>query len=1284
MHLKQLNLLGFKSFAHKTSLHLANGMTAIVGPNGCGKTNILDALRWVLGEQKVSLLRGSRMEEVIFNGTKDAKPLGMAEVTLRLVNDRGVLPTEYNELQITRRLFRSGESEYLLNKVPCRRKDITELFYDTGMGAHSYSVIQQDMIEAVISDKAEERRFLFEEAAGITKYKQRKRAALRKLEATENDFLRLNDIFAEVQTRVRSLKRQYHKAERYQKIQDEIKGWELYLGSQRVRAIDQQRRELKAELDKLADATSEKQAQLDRLSARLEADRKQQVDLERQLSEVSNRVFEITESAHEQETQISVLTEKRSNARQLIERNGDDIQALNTRLGLLAEQVEEAEEKLRAHKQQQLDLSEQLAQAERAQADADERLLAARQARETENRKLAELEGQLLSGKSEEDHLQEQETELTEGLADIKAQLEQIDSDAAESQSRKLDYTQQMDALSRQRDEARRQFDDLQQQLEQLNEQSMQATEAIARLTASIEASEARRKLLSDMIMQYEGFESGVVAVMERQEQWPGVLGTVADKFVPVDGLERALEAALGEMAGFLICRNRQSAEEVIDYLRREKKGRIGILVPESGMINPVVHRPQLDGDEFVGWMDQFITAENELRPLMEAVLSRVAVFKEGADPSPILQKLPFGFKAVSTEGQVYGKNLIAGGSDDTFPLFRRRERIEEQEKLIAQLTDELQSARRDKGELERQAATTRSELTTTDEQVDSLAEQRIQVEQQLREAEYQQRTLETSRDRLVKDQATLNAKLEKTRARQYSLGLSFNELATKKDDLVSTLSAKGVTLEDLERIANDATSQVSRLQMQSIETRSRVEQTTSQISHLHELRQEMNNTIATKRAEIAQAERQIDNSTERIAELETTLKRTFDERSTVSSQQAELREQQAIIMEQVDAAEAELKTLRSSREQVSQQRHELEINLTTLASEANSVAERVRDEYGLDITTIAVNRPNDEITDEQARRHLSEQKEKLKSFGAVNLLALEEYEEASEREKFLREQLEDLRTAKDDLKSTINKINHTARILFSETFEKARANFKKLFVELFSGGEADIRLVDPDDPLESAVDIFARPRGKKVLSITMMSGGERALTAIALLFSLYLVKPSPFCILDEIDAPLDDANCRRFLRILRTFSKQTQFIIITHNKITMEAADNLYGVTMEQPGISQLVAVRFNQADEADLDRDPSRLLDETSAIAAGADNGSDNGTNDSEHTADYDVAPAVTDSDFDDEPGEPETMDDPEETSGAESEDADDQEMVPGSISERMSSDIRVSSDPDDDTSQ
>ncbi|MEE8575834.1 MAG: AAA family ATPase, partial [candidate division Zixibacteria bacterium] len=339
MNLKRIDILGFKSFANKTSVTFSNGVTAIVGPNGCGKTNILDSLRWVLGEQKMSLLRGGKMEEVIFNGSHDLKALGMAEVTLTVRNDRGLLPTEYTEVQVTRRLFRSGESEYLLNKTPCRRKDITDLFVDTGLGPHSYSVIQQDMIEAILSDKAEDRRFLFEEASGITKYKQRKKAAERKMEATEQDFLRLKDIYAEVKTRSNSLYRQHKKAERYQRVVDDIRAWELHVGARRVAKMNEERQQFRAELDKLTTNRQEKETRLSVLSSELEATRKEQIDVDRQISAVSSEVYEVTEAVHEMEREVSISREKRSNAQTLIEKNRTDIESLEQRDKSLTEQI---------------------------------------------------------------------------------------------------------------------------------------------------------------------------------------------------------------------------------------------------------------------------------------------------------------------------------------------------------------------------------------------------------------------------------------------------------------------------------------------------------------------------------------------------------------------------------------------------------------------------------------------------------------------------------------------------------------------------------------------------------------------------------------------------------------------------------------------------------------------------------------------------------------------------------------------------------------------------------
>jgi len=1181
VYLKRLDILGFKSFANKTALHFCNGITAIVGPNGCGKTNILDSLRWVLGEQRVTLLRGSKMEEVIFNGTRDVKSLGMAEVTLSLINNRQILPTEYNEVQVTRRLFRSGESEYLLNKVPCRLRDIHDLFYDTGMGAHSYSVIQQEMIDAVISDKAEERRFLFEEAAGITKYKQRKKAALRKLEATEGDLLRLNDIYSEVQTQVRSLNRQQKKAQRYQDLLDEIKDWELYLGRLRLTTAQAETRRLREQFTALTDQRMERQALIDRLSSQLENDRKEQIDLEQDLSAVGAEVYGVSEKAHVLEREISILIEKRANARSLIERDQNDIRALQARAEILTGQSEQSHGHLDEHKREHEKLIEELAAAQEEQAVADRELLEARAVREDDNRELIDLEGELSSGRTADDNLRRQEQELDDAIEALQQQLSQRRDMQTQLRSRLAERQQALTDVQARRTAAEESEAAVSERIEQFIEKNEQITREQSNLAASLEACQVRRNLLEDMILHYEGYASGVVEVMEIRERFGGIHGTVAEKFVPAEGLEAAMEAALGEMAGFIICDSRPHAEQIVEYLKEEGKGRVGLLVPDSGTLNPLVKRPEIEADCFLGWLDASVSTDDELRSLMQAVLSRTAVFAAGADPSEILEHLPFGFSAVSTDGMRYSRNIITGGAEEKFPLFRREEKLAEQDGFITELSEKQESLHKDKNKNIAGLAAARAESSQLADQLDGLADDLNAARQRISETEYRLGTIEDELTRLDNECRNLAGKIEKIRHQQYTLGLDTGRLADRKQSLVDRMSRAGDDLDALEAKAAALSDQVSKRQVQLVESRSRIEQVESKISHLAELKLEIENTIEAKQNEITCAHREIATGEEKASELEQTLKDVFRNRTEAIERQQRLRGVQADLMSRVSQREEQIKEVRADKDSLNERIHQLEMRINSFDSEIESIRQRIREEYSLDLDTVETVRPDDKRSDDEARTYLTECRERLKSFGAVNLLALEEYRKASERESFLKEQLDDLTAAKDDLKTTISKINQTARQLFLETFGKARGNFKRLFVDLFTGGEADIYLEDPSDPLESDIMIIARPRGKKLLSITMMSGGERALTAIALLFSLYLVKPSPFCILDEIDAPLDDANCRRFLNIIRKFSEQTQFVIITHNKITMESAENLYGVTMEQPGISKLVAVKFNEVAE-------------------------------------------------------------------------------------------------------
>jgi chromosome segregation protein len=1188
VYLKRIELLGFKSFPTKTQVRFSHGVTAIVGPNGCGKTNVLDALRWVLGEQKPTLMRGGKMEEVIFNGTRDMKPLGMSEVTLTVVNDNGTLPTEYHELQITRRLFRSGESEYLINKVPCRLRDIIDLFADTGLGAHSYSVIQQHMIDSVISDKAEERRFLFEEAAGITKYKQRRKAALRKLEATENDFLRLKDVYAEVKTRVNSLYRQHKKAERYKKLTDLIKAWDLYLGATRLKGLEQQKRELKAEFDSLSDQKSSRSSSLDVASGQLEADRKELLDIEHQLTAVGEEIYNISEGAHRLEREISVLGEKKSNAQQLITKNHLDLEGFEVRSEELAKEQSAVRDQLEQQTGELRTVNEQLATAQTDQGQSDQALLEARMAREAEHKRLLELEGRLSSGKAEESSLKEQ----TEELADMARKL---DEEISAAQPRQKELIERIDGersavseISQKRTDLERRKTELAEEIERCREKGEDLALELSQLNASLEATEARRDLLEDMILHYEGYESGVVATMEERERWPQIAGTVADCFVPVEGMEEVLQAALGEMSKYLICHDREAARQVIQYLRTERKGKVGILVPRSGTLTPAVKRPDMDLPGVIGWLDNHVSSDETLKPLKEAVLSRTLVFEAGADADAILERLPYGFSAVSTDGVLYRNNMISGGFTDDFPLFRRKEKVAEQKKVIGELQERIADTDESRRQNTIRMGELRAESGQVASQLEDVVEDQERQQKNLAESEFSGRSLSTELERLTRDKQNLVGRLENVRGRQFSLGLDANQLATQKEGLLSNIETAGARLEELERSASNAANEVSRLQVAAIEARSRVEQTEHRIGHIQELLDDIKNSNATKTAEIDQATRDIELAEQTSVELEQSLKASFERREERAAVQEQLRANQTELLDRTSEKESQVKQMRQEREAVADKLHEIDIRLTSVTSDVAAMIDRVRQEYEIDITQGEFERPvekNVDITDDQAPGHVSELKERLRKFGAVNLLALEEYEVANEREKFLSTQLTDLTTAKNDLRSTITKINRTARQLFNETFAKVQENFSNLFIELFAGGEAHISLIDPDDPLESDVEIIARPGGKKLLPITMLSGGERALTAISLLFSLYLVKPSPFCILDEIDAPLDDANCQRFLKIIKSFSRQTQFIIITHNKITMEASDNLYGITMERPGVSKLVAVQFARGENGDAD---------------------------------------------------------------------------------------------------
>ncbi len=668
------------------------------------------------------------------------------------------------------------------------------------------------------------------------------------------------------------------------------------------------------------------------------------------------------------------------------------------------------------------------------------------------------------------------------------------------------------------------------------------------------------------------------MSVLENTERWPGIVGTVADNFKPREGYDKAIEAALGEIAGFIICKDRNTANEAIEYLRSENKGKAGFIILNTAQNNTDVSRPEMNEEGFLGWADDFVETDDTARPLVSLLLSRVALAKPEA-AAAMADRLPSYFEVVGTDGRLYrSQAIVSGGSTEGISLFGRKEKVDQQAQEIVRLKSELEQIRIQKNQLTAKLGSLQSERSEINEQLESLVEELAEANSNRSTNDFELQTCTNDISRIENENRLASEKLEAIKTRQYSLNLSHDQQLHEKEELIQKLEQQQTIIAELENESETAADDVSKKQIEQVELKSKKEQVESQTRHTRELIYEIDRNTTTKTEENVAAEVEINRSKENMVVLEAQLKEIFEERTGLNEKQVQLRGSHAELQEVLSQREKEIKSSRVQREDSSRDLHDIELRLTEIDSETRNIVQKITEEYELDIREVEVSLPSDAIPAEERRSHMQDLKEKMKAMGAVNLLALEEFRTAQERQEFLSGQIDDLLNAKNTLQSTITKINTTAKRLFMETFEQVRENFQKVFEELFTGGQSDIRLVNEDDPLESPIEIIARPRGKKLLSITQMSGGERALTAISLLFAIYLVKPSPFCILDEIDAPLDDANIHRFLKLIKTFSDQTQFIIITHNKITMEASDNMYGITMEQPGISKVVSVRFQE----------------------------------------------------------------------------------------------------------
>ena len=1175
MRLNQLEIFGFKSFAQKIVIPFEPGITAIVGPNGCGKSNVVEAIRWVLGEQRAGSFRSQRMEDVIFAGTRQRKALGMAEVALAIENRDSALPVEFAEVVLTRRLFRSGESDYLLNKIPCRLLDITNLLMDTGLGQGAYAVMEQGMVDEIISDKTENRRRILEEAAGITKYKVRRRSTRNRLEATQADLQRIEDIITEVKRQVDSLGRQVGRARRYRELKGELDQLDVRLGRQRFFAFSAQISPLQDEFAALSKAAEEGNTRFTSRETELEKARLALTEAEKAMQEAGLELNRRIEAVHEREQVLVAVRERREAAEQIRERTARERADYSTQLEAVQQQcrdntahLDEArttfvqiEQELQAHQQHATQAEEEYASY---RAELDQR----QHGRMEHLRQGGEISRALERQQAERDALDERAVAMRGEEDAAEAERDQALQAAGEAEAALSEIRQQLSTCQQQRATALATRDQTEKDLRELGTQR-----DAARRTA--EANQARLQVLEKVRAGYEGYQSGVRTLMLESPHaalFRGVLGDL----VEVKEHARAVEVALGEALQALIAHSDSGLLKGIAHLR-ERSGRVGILSLEAP---PRTLGPALAPDPMPGLRGpllDYVQPEASIASLVASLLHNTFLVDDLQTALDLTRRYPDAYvRCVTADGDAVDLfGLASGGQsqvEDSGVLGRGRE-IRTLRSLVAH-----QKAR----------------YAALGPRLDALAEQLDALTQHLEDLAAESETWRVKEREQVHQHQRACADAERLATRLKQLHDESTSLAKRRQALDQSIAAQAEHLRHNEAESTRLSEESSVLEedLKQSETRRRERRealSTLQVEHartaemvqglerdaerLKNINANLHNNIERLVAEATEAERQQTECSERSAALTDELKGLHQGRETLVSEQDQRRQHWAAANTQNRELQEHISHLQRQLNEQRERRTSLEVRISELKIQTKHLRERLQEEYHCDVA--AMGALDEAINEEASQQRIDQLRQSLHRLGSVHLGVLEEHQEQKERYDFLRQQRDDLVIAAEDLKKTLSLIDRTARRMFLKSFEQIRETFKGTFVRFFPGGEADLRLEENVDALEAHIDIIARPRGKHLQNIALLSGGERALTAIALLFAIYQVKPSPFCILDEVDAPLDDANINRFVRVLKEFARETQFVVVTHNKITMAEADALHGVTMPEEGVSQLVSVR-------------------------------------------------------------------------------------------------------------
>ncbi len=1165
MKLKTLRLHGFKSFPDSTEIEFHEGITAVVGPNGCGKSNVSDAIRWVLGEQRPTAIRGARMEEAIFQGSLKRRPVNRASVSLVVSNEDGSLPVPFEEVEITRTVYRDGGSDYSINRAACRLRDILDLCRDTGLGANAYAVIENRMIDAILSDRAEERRGLFEEAAGIGKYKDRRRAALRRLERAELDLQRLDDVIGEVESKVRALARQKSKAQRYQALRDRSLAVEVAVARHQLQTLKSRLGEVGRELAGDRELGEGFLAELRTAESQLETLRLRQVEVERARSEAASRLDRIQQDLVRWERDLAVAEERVGHALRRMGQIGEERVEASRRM----EKLEDEARVLRASEEgSQRELNVMAEERVRRQ----EAVMTAREVLREARGQLEALEARLRDLSRRQAHL-EGEASSAEGQGtELGRHLERLQKEMADASRTLADMESQGDL-----------FADRLAELQGTVDRSKEAVEAAEELAAGARARQeeariedvtaqerltglgARIEALEGMERSQEGLDPMVKAALALGD--PGVVGTLGESLAGEPEVMRAVEVYLGPMAQGLVVRDDATVERLQRWHREKKGGRGGLILLPLERLSP-----EPEGEE--GGVVAALRLEGPGAPWARKFLAGLYLERDA-------ERLGIKRGVLSTSGSSVDRQGVVrlGNPLGSSGVLERRERVKRLKREEKEARELAGSARRRRQEAEAEA---RGREMALEEARRGLRED----EDAYRAAMLQAQAQEDRRARLDRFQEDLARQIEGTRAAR---ARALDRAGTSREDL-RLVSEEVERLREEERavrqevaLAQDAWEEArereSELDLDVAHKEGDRRRTLERLGDVESSLEEARGRLLSLEREVVTLEKEKDEGSRLREEGAEAMALLFQEREEAKEDLARREDTATRVSEALLEADGRVRAARTSEREALDRRHRLELEQQELLGNLGRIQDRLEGEWGRPLAALLAEAEPVEGEPEELKEELQEILAGLEKIGPVNMLAVEEHQEESARLEFLLEQWEDLKKARDDLRAAIRQINETATRLFRQTFERIQENFQNTFQRLFEGGEANLWLEDEDDPLESAIEIHASPRGKKTQRIDLLSGGERALTALSLLFGIYLVKPSPFCVMDEVDAPLDESNIYRFVRLLQEFKDQTQFIVITHNARTIEAGDWIYGVTMEEPGVSRIVGVRLEDA---------------------------------------------------------------------------------------------------------